>query len=374
MENLLPALLTTKTRVPLLRRGLVRRKDLIQRLSRERDHALTIVRAPAGYGKSTLLQQWALDDARLFAWVQLDPSDNDPVLFWRYVLAALRVQVPGLAESAWRRLASPAPDLDAAITDLLNELLDGPEELVLVLDDYHVIDNPECHRTITFFIDHVAQNTQVVLATRGRLPFSVSRLIARGSVTEIRRRDLEFTPVETAAAVRLRAPAASDETVSRIRERTEGWPVGVYLATWNLDTDASVAIGESEAATVTQRYLIDEMLSHLDDEDRAFVRETSILERLSGNLCDHVTGRTDSSEILARLESANLLLIPLDDVGHWYRYHHLLQEILRADLRDDSCTDESMLHIRASDWFLRHDDASLAIHHAIESGGLMTAG
>jgi len=368
------ALITAKTMIPSPRRGLIPRTDLIERLGTGQERVLTHIHAPAGYGKSTLFQQWAEEDARRFAWVQLDPSDNDPIVLWRYILAALRTQVPGLADTASHILASPAPDLDAALTDLLNGLLDVPDRIVLMLDDYHVIENPDCHRTLRMFIDYLPQTTEVALASRTPPPIPVSRLISRGLLLEIRRGDLQFTPTETEQAVRTHDRYATNADIARIHEHTEGWPTGVYLTAATLTTiPNAVNIQHADSGTL-HRYLVDEMLTDIPTDDREFLQETSHLNRLNGELCDHVTGRTDSADFLARLAASNLLLVPLDEVGYWYRYHHLLQEVLQADPRGNRLGDDSVRQMRASEWWLMNGDPSAAIDHAIESGELAIAG
>ena len=373
LEEPSSALITAKTMIPSPRRGLIPRTDLIERLGKGQERVLTLVHAPAGYGKSTLFQQWAEEDARRFAWVQLDPSDNDPILLWRYILAALRTQVPGLAGTASHILASPAPDLDAALTDLLNGLLDVPERIVLVLDDYHVIENPDCHRTLRMFIDHLPQTTEVALASRTPPPIPVSRLISRGLLLEIRRGDLQFTPTETEQAVRTQNRYATNADIARIHEKTEGWPTGVYLTAATLTTIPNAVNLQHVDTGILHRYLVEGMLTDVPSDDREFLRETSHLNRLNGELCDHVTGRTDSADVLARLADSNLLLIPLDEARYWYRYHHLLQEVLQADALGDRPGD-AVRHIRASEWWLMNGDPSAAIDHAIESGELAMAG
>ena len=279
-----PTLLAIKTHMPVTQSGLIHRSGLVQRLSSEQPRALTVVRAPAGYGKSTLLQQWAENDnTRHFAWVGLEPSENDPILFWRYIVAAIRTQVPGFGDSAEDMLTSGAPDLDAVLFDLLNELLDVDTRTVLILDDYHEIVNTECHRTLQLFVDHLPRTAEIALVSRTQPPISVSRLLSRGLLTEIGQSDLQFSAAETHEAIRLVTPFASAEDSSRIHERTEGWPVGVYLATRSRSSNLT-SVGSLRGDTaVTQRYIVDEILSQLPTEDRIFLKETSMLRGLASS-------------------------------------------------------------------------------------------
>lgn len=362
-----PPLVLTKTRPGVPRVGLVRRHEVISRLCEATDRIVTLVQAPAGYGKSTALMQWAkADPVRRFAWLTLEQPDNDPAVFWRYVLLALRGQTPGFADRAWRLLHRPQPDINAVIIHVLNDLLDLPGRYVLVLDDYHVITEPKCHASVQYFIDHLPKSMQIAFGTRSRPPLSVSRLEATGSLLVIDRGDLRFNPEETRKAVEAVGRTFSPETLRQIHERTEGWPVGVYLSAIAADVDSPSSILRS--ASAASAYVKEQMIADLSEADRSALTQWSILRHLNGSLCDRVANRRDSATRLAQLSEANLLLLPLDTSGTWYRFHDLLGDALRREFARRPAEQQRTAHRRAMQWWLQEDDPTQAIHHAIEAG------
>jgi LuxR family maltose regulon positive regulatory protein len=357
-----------KTNAPIHRAGLVRRDELIRRLSSTKDRQVTLVQAPAGYGKSSVLMQWAkTDPLRRFGWLTLENTDNDPALLWRYMLLALRALTPGFADRAWRLLHQRQPDLEVVITHVLNSLLDVPGRLVLVLDDYHIITNPQCHDSMQNFIDHLPRSMQVAFGTRARPPLSLSKLEASGTVLVIDSTALQFTLEETKKAVEGTGGRLSREEIARVHEATEGWPAGVYLTAitdypHSADGDLSGGVGALHS------YLMEQMIGNLSEDDRSVLAEWSILRHLNGSLCDRVADRRDSVSHLEQLSEANLLLMPLDASRDWYRFHDLLGDALRREFARHPAEQQRVAHRRAMEWWLEKGDTAQAIHHGIEAG------
>lgn len=361
-------LLAAKLHPPRLRPDRLGRPRLIAQVEAALGRPLVLVSAQAGSGKSTLLADWATETHRRVAWVSLEPSDDDPVRFWSYVVAAIAVVRPGLPEGV---SVPPSHEAAAAVVAiaLVNELRRNPAELVVVLDDYHVIDSPEIHRGIGSLVEHLPAAVHMVIATRSDPSLPLTSLRARGLVAELRQSDLRFTPAEAAALLRdAWGLAVSDGGLATLAGRTEGWAAGYQLAGLSLqgrsDTDSFIA-----RLSGTNRYIIDylteEVLQRESAEVRGFLLQTSILERLSGGLCDAVTGGTDGQHRLEALERANLFVVALDEERHWYRYHHLFADLLRARLVRELPDGVIDLHRRAAAW---HRDRGLideAIRHAL---------
>jgi LuxR family maltose regulon positive regulatory protein len=362
-----PALIVTKSRVPMQRAGLVRRNELIKRLSNVRDRQVTLVQAPAGYGKSTVLVEWArADPVRRFGWVTLEKTENDPVLLWQYMVYALRAIVPGFADGAWRLLHRPQPDLEAAITHVLNGLFDVPGRLVLILDDYQVITNQQCHDSMQYFINHLPTSMHVALGTRTRPPLSLSKLEASGTLLVVDSTALRFTLEETKSALDIAGRRLNSEEIARVHERTEGWPAGVYLSA--IANDPPSAEGDVTGGTrAVHKYLREQMLDRISDEKRTILAKWSILQGFNGSLCDRVADRNDSATHLEQLSETNMLLIPLDADGDWYRFHDLLNDVLRREFARLPVEQQRIAHQRAMEWWLENGDAPRAIHHAIEA-------
>lgn len=366
-------LLATKTRVPRPRPGWVSRPRLTARLDAVTGRELVLVCGPAGFGKSSLLADWVRHRPGV-AWLSLDAGDNDPVRFWRHVAAALDGARPGLAERVGALLGG-AGTLDAAVGALVNELAEVACEVVLVVDDYHLVESPEVHRSLEFLLDHQPGALRLVLAGRTDPPLPLARMRARGQLAELRAADLRFTPAE--AAELLRAAAGTelpDAVVSALGERTEGWAAGLQLAALSLrgrdgvDDVAAFVEEFSGSHRYVLDYLAEEVLDRQPDELRTFLLETSVLERLCGPLCDEVTGRTGSQRLLEAIEAANLFVIPLDGTRRWWRYHHLFADLLRARLMQTDPARPPELHRAAAGWYERQALPDDAIRHALAGG------
>jgi LuxR family transcriptional regulator, maltose regulon positive regulatory protein len=366
-------LLATKLHVPRRRRGSVPRRRLDALLDRGDEAALTLVSAPAGFGKTTLLTQWLAGSpgGRATAWLSLDQRDSDPALFWTYLLAALESAADGLGAAARSLLESRAP-VDDVLAVLVNDLAAVPGELVLVLDDYHVVEGPAVHAGVAFLLEHLPPQVHLVIATRADPPLPLARLRARGDLVEVRAADLRFTPEETATylgeAMGLSLPA---EAVGALAGRTEGWIAALQLAALSMqgrDDVAGFVAGFAGDDRYVVDYLVEEVLSRQPDEVRDFLLRTSVLSRLSGPLCDAVVGRDGSGAVLEALDRGNLFVVPLDDARRWYRYHHLFADVLRARLLEELPAEVAGLHRRASAWYERAGEAAEAIRHAVAGG------
>src|ERR1700704_1811157 len=368
-------LLETKLYVPKWRRGLVPRPRLSDRLNRGAESKLTLVSAPAGFGKTTLLADWLAAvavDGRTVTWLSLDQSDNHPASFWTYLIAALQTGEPRIGGSAISLLQSPQPPpIEAVLTLLLNELGGMSTDLVLVLDDYHVIDARDIHDGMVFLLEHLPPRLHLVIASRADPPLPLARLRARGELVEIRAADLRFTPDE--AAVYLNQEMGLDLTahdIAVLDERTEGWIAALQLAALSMkgrEETASFIAGVSGDDRYIVDYLVEEVLKRQPGRVRQFLLQTSVLERLSGMLSDAVTGQDSGpgNGMLEALERANLFVVPLDDRRRWYRYHHLYADVLRARLLDEQPARLGELHLRASTWFELHGHTIEAVEHAL---------
>ena len=339
--------------------------------------------APAGYGKTALLADWARHGRRPIAWLSLDTADNDPARFWRYVVAALDRACPGIGERVGPLLGPPAPPsfewlLEALINEVAARLGDG--EALLVLDDYHVISSELVHSSLRFLLEQRPPGLRLILASRSDPPLSLARHRARGQLAELRAGELRFTAREAAALLQQVAAAPggalSDGAVAALAARTEGWAAGLQLAGLSLRGQHDVA-GFVAAFTGSHRYVLDylaeEVLERQSEQVRAFLLETSVLERLSGALCDAVTGRGGSQALLEQVEQAGLFLVPLDEVRGWWRYHHLFADLLRARLQDEQPGRVSRLHRTAAAWYEEHGLADDAIRHAVAASDMTWA-
>ncbi|MFL6099064.1 MAG: LuxR C-terminal-related transcriptional regulator [Actinomycetales bacterium] len=371
---MLAPLLESKLRVPRRRTGVVLRERLMDRLERGGPGTVTLVSAPAGFGKTTLLVEW-LDRHgadRGIAWVSLDSRDNDPATYWAYVVAALRTAAGEVGAGAQMLLQSGVAPTEAALTELCNELDLQSRDVILVLDDYHVIEASEIHDAMTFVVEHLPSRLQLVLATRADPPLPLPKLRARAGLVEARSADLRFTGEETQQYLRTTMGLdLEDDDVTALENRTEGWIAALQLAGLSLqnrsDTMGFIAEFAGDDRYVLD-YLAEEVLARLPDDVRLFLLQTSMLERLSGSLCDAVTASTGGKARLAALERANLFLTPLDDRREWYRYHQLFADVLRAHLLEDASDDVAGLHRRAAAWFEAHAETSLAVDHYLAAG------
>jgi LuxR family maltose regulon positive regulatory protein len=373
------ALLETKFYVPRSRHGLVPRPRLSERLDRGTASKLMLVSAPAGFGKTTLLTEWLAAgpappaDERLVAWLSLDPGDNDPASFWAYVIAALREVASGVGESALALLhASPPPPIETVLTVLLNDLGAIAADIVLVLDDYHVIDAREVQDGMAFLLDHLPSQFHVVIAGRADPALPLPRLRARGELVEIRAAELRFTPDEAAAYFNgMMGLQLTARDVAVLEVRTEGWVAALQLAALSMqgrDDIGGFIAGFAGDDRYVVDYLAEEVLQRQSDRVQTFLLQTSILGRLSGPLCDAVTGQGDGKAMLEALDRGNLFLVSLDDRRRWYRYHHLFADVLQARLLDEQPSQVPDLHRRASAWYEQNGEQSVAIGHALAAG------
>lgn len=366
-----PPLLETKLHAPRRRRGVIPRARLTERLTEPSLPALTVVAAPAGFGKSTLLAEWFADPGpghRLSAWLSLDAGDNDPTVFWSYLIASVRTAVPEAGSRALALLQLAQP-LESVAASLLNDLTGLDREMVLVLDDYHVIESTALHEGMAFLLEHLPPQVHLVLGSRADPPLPLARLRARGELLEVRAADLRFTADEAAAYLNdVMGLQLTATDVDVLEDRTEGWVAALQLAALSMQgRDDTAGFIESFAGDdrFVVDYLAEEVLERQPDEVRTFLLETAILDRFTGALCDAVTGGRGGRAMLERLDRANLFLVSLDDRRLWYRYHHLFADVLRSRLLDEEPEKIDELHRRASAWFAAAGEQPEAIAHAL---------
>jgi LuxR family maltose regulon positive regulatory protein len=365
-------LLATKLNVPNLRPGFVPRPRLLGRLDEGVARELTLVCAPAGFGKTAMLADWAHRGARSVAWLALDAGDNDPARFWRHAAAALDRVRPGIAERVVPMLGPPAPSsFEGLVTGLVNELAaqPGEGEVLLVLDDYHLIEAQQVHGSVTFLLDHLPEGLHLVLASRADPLLPMARWRARGQLAEVRTAELRFTAAEAATLLREAVESElPEDAVAALVSRTEGWAAGLQLAGLSLRGKSDVAALVASFSG-SHRYVLDflteEVLERQPESVRGFLLETSVLDRLSGPLCDAATGRADGQQMLEAIERANLFLVPLDEVRGWWRYHHLFADLLRTRLQQQQPERVPELHRNAAAWCERHGLVDDAVRHAL---------
>ncbi len=368
-------LLATKLHVPGLHPGFVPRLRLVQALEDSLARQLILICAPAGCGKTALLAGWAQSGNHPLAWLSLDAADNDPARFWRHAVAALERVAPGMGERVGPLLGPSAPpSFEGLVTALINELAaqPGEEEVLLVLDDYHLIGAPPVHASLMFLVDHLPPGLRVVLASRSDPPLPLARLRAAGQLAELRAADLRFTEEEAAALLHEAMGADLPGTaVAALEARTEGWAAGLQLAALSLRGQAD-PVGFVAAFSGSHRYVLDylgeEVLDRQEPELRGFLLETSVPDRLSGALCDAVTGRAGSQAMLEKIERAGLFLVPLDEVRGWWRYHQLFADLLRARLQREQPERVPALHRAAAAWSEAQGLADDAVRHALAAG------
>ncbi len=365
------ALLATKLHVPRPQPGFVPRPRLVQALGEGLVRGRMLVCAPAGSGKTALLADCARGGGRPVAWLGLDGGDSDPARFWRYVVAALERARPGLAG---RVGPLPSRSFEGLVTTLINVLAADPgqDEVLLVLDDYHLADSGPVHESVAFMLENLLPSLRVVVSSRADPPLPLARLRARGQLAELRAADLRFTPEEAAALLGETAgPALPGTAVTALVARTEGWAAGLQLAGLSLRGHADPAGFAAEfggSHRFVLDYLADEVLASQPGQVRAFLLETSVLERLSAELCDAVTGQGGSQAMLQDIERAGLFLVPLDEMRGWWRYHRLFADLLRARLQAEQPNRVQALHRAAAAWCEEHDLADDAVRHALAAG------
>jgi LuxR family maltose regulon positive regulatory protein len=340
---------------------------------------LTLISASAGFGKTTLVSEWVASCGRPVAWLSLDEGDNNPARFLIYVVAALQTIVADLGEGVQAALQSPQPPAtEAILTRLLNEITTIPDNFVLVLDDYHVIDSKPVDEALTFLLEHLPPQMHLVIATREDPHLPLARLRARGQLTELRAADLRFTPAEAAEFLgQVMGLNLSAEDIAALEARTEGWIAGLQLAALSMQGHQDVT-SFIQSFTGSHHfvldYLVEEVLHQQTESIQTFLLRTSILDRLCGSLCDAVLLDPSASgqETLEYLEHANLFIVPLDNERHWFRYHHLFADLLRQRLQRSSTLSTGKekrgvdeLHRRASEWYEHNGSAADAIRHAL---------
>jgi LuxR family maltose regulon positive regulatory protein len=372
-----PSLMKTKFFIPPVRPGHVTRPRLLERLQAIPNYKLTIVSAPAGFGKTTLVSEWASSTRKGISttWLSLDQADNDPVRFWHYFITAVRKLRPNAGGTALSRLRSPEPySHESVLTSLINDVSNCPDDCAIILDDYHLIKADPVHAGITFLLDHMPPRMHLVVSTRTAPPIPLARLRGRGTMLEIGADDLRFS-VDEATALLAGVPNVKlvAEDVMALNARTEGWAAGLTIAALSLSKhgDAHRFITTFTGShRYIMDYLIEEVLRHHPAELQDFLLRTSVLERLTDPLCEHLTGISGSREMLARMEpSAGGFLVPLDESRQWYRYHHLLAELLRHQLEVQAGREVvAALHRRASQWYEDNGFLDDAVRHSLKAG------
>ncbi|GHO99366.1 LuxR family transcriptional regulator [Reticulibacter mediterranei] len=382
-------LLSTKLALPRPRHSLVPREELFSHLDSGMDHTITLLSAPAGFGKTTVVRAWiaarnANQEQFKAAWLSLDGEDNDPVRFWRYVIAACQCFDTTIGQSALEWLSSTQPfhfdyssriSFESVVTGLLNGLNRMEAPCVLVIEDYHVIALSHIHEMFAYFLDHLPATIHVILLSRSDLPLPLAHLRAQGNMFEIRTADLRFSLEETRAFLQQRLPfPLSEEMVERVYERTEGWGAGLNLLVLALRRYTDHQELERFVATLTGRYrplleyLVSDVLNTQPEPLQLFLLQTSGLARLTGSLCDAVTGRTDSDLLIEQIERANLFLEPLDGAGEWYRYHSLFAEAMQHEALHRLGTEGLGACLqRASNWYEQENQLTDAVETALKA-------
>jgi LuxR family transcriptional regulator, maltose regulon positive regulatory protein len=368
-------LLATKLFVPAVAHTLIPRPHLDTLLQKSLEYPLTLVSAPAGFGKTTLLTSWIRSlsaDSSLVAWVSLDKEDNDPRLFWTYILAALGAQDPERFSQLFRYLQSPeAPPLKHVLTKLVNLLVDSTQHYVLILDDYHAISEQEVHTTLVYLIDYLPPRLHIILSTRADPPLPFPQLRARHQLFEVHADQLRCSAKEVEAFFgQVMGLRISEEAVQQVTARTEGWLVGLQLLGLSLHgrTDLATLLEETSGE---QRYILDYLtqvvLACQPQEVQTFLLSTCILQQLNASICDAVLQQSGSQRMLERLEQANLFVVSLDTKRECYRYHALFAEVLHYQLQQTHADLVPLLHHRASLWYAQHDQTTDAILHAFKA-------
>lgn len=359
----------SKLAIPAQRRGSLRRTPLVSRLRGGNEARYVSIAAPAGYGKTTLLAQWAAKDARPFAWVSLDDGDNDPVVLLSYIAAALNAVEP-IDQSVFRGVAAGGTALwSTAVPRLSSAIASVSAPIVIVLDDVHVLTDERSLDAVDALALHVPPDSLLVFAGRGEAALALARYRVRGELLEIGPAELALTDSQAGALLADAGVNVSDDEAHALNERAEGWPAGLYLAALSLQASPGPAAEEfaGDDRFVTE-YLRSEHFAQLKPEEIEFLTRTAVLNRMTGSFCDAVLGRTDSARMLAALERANLFVVALDHHSGWYRYHHLFREMLCAELERREPALIAELHRRAAAWCVEHNMPDWAIDHSSAAG------
>jgi LuxR family transcriptional regulator, maltose regulon positive regulatory protein len=364
-------LLASKLRRPVVRPGTVLRLPLTERLARGDLRPIVSVVAPPGYGKTTLLSQWAERNGQAFAWVSVGEGDNDPKVLLTYVAAALDAVEP-IDRRVFDALASPVSSVPGSVVPRLGSAFwSMTSPVVLVLDDVHVLHNSECRAALSVLADHVPAGSRLALAGRAEPPLRVARLRAEGRILEIGPGDLSLTCEEASSLLRDAGVALGEDEVAGLHRRTEGWPAGLYLAALYLReggalANAAVSFGGDDR--LVSEYMESEFLARISRRQRAFLTRTAVLERMSGPLCEAVLELPRSAETLADLARSNLMLVPLDRHGEWFRYHHLFRDMLLAELERREPGLIPVLRRRAAGWCARNGWPEEALEYSMAAG------
>ncbi|MFC1905936.1 LuxR C-terminal-related transcriptional regulator [Chloroflexota bacterium] len=348
---------------------MISRPKLIQKLNAGLAGKLTLVSAPAGYGKTTALCEWIRSTKVPVCWISVDAGDNDPARFWAYVIAALQTIEPTAGKAAEKLIKSRQQlPIEAILTSLINDISADDAELIMVLDDYYLIELEAIHKAISFFIDHLPPQLHLVIAGRSDPPLPLANLRAKGLLSELRTADLRFTPQEASDFLKLTTQTElSDNDILQLEERTEGWIASLQMAALSLKGRDDVS-GFINSFSGSHRYILDylteEVLRRQDEPTRAFLLKTSIVDHLCGPMCDALTKRDDGQKTLEQLDEANLFVQPLDDKRYWYRYHRLFTDLLRNQLIRTYPGDIHSLHFTAAKWYEENGYVQGAMHHA----------
>jgi LuxR family transcriptional regulator, maltose regulon positive regulatory protein len=366
-----PDLVVSKLHRPLIRPGTVRRSWLIERLAGGDVRPIVLVVAPPGYGKTTLLSQWAERNGQSFAWVSVDEADNDPKVLLSYVAEALDAVEP-IDERVFDALASPGSSVLGSVVPRLGAAFASMSSpVVLVLDDVHLLHERECRVALSVLADHVPDGSRLALAGRDQPSLRVARLRTEGKITEIGPRELSLTREEASSLLRNTGLVLGEEDVAALHQRTEGWPAGLYLAALYLREGgplASAAVSFGGDDRLVSEYMESEFLARISRRQRLFLTRTAVLERMCGPLCDAVLELSGSATVLADLEQSNLLLVPLDRHREWYRYHHLFRDMLLAELHRLEPELMPVLYRRAAQWYERNGAPGEAVGYWMKAG------
>jgi LuxR family maltose regulon positive regulatory protein len=379
-------ILTTKLYIPLPRPKVILRPRLIEKLNeglhqyQNFGRKLTLISAPAGFGKTSLVSEWLASCQQPAAWLSLDEGDNDPACFLSYLVAALQTinNDVGKGVLVATQTSEPLTTInESLLATLLNEIAAIPDNFILVLDDYHVIDSEHIDRALTYLLDHLPPQMHLVITTREDPSLPLPRYRTKAQLTEIRAAELRFTPEEASAFLnQMMNLNLSAENVAALELRTEGWIAGLQLAALSMQGREDIA-SFIQAFAGSNRfvldYLVEEVLQYQAENIRSFLLQTSILDKFCASLCNAVTEREDGKEILDVLERSNLFLIPLDDKRQWSRYHHLFAEVLMTHLLEGQPQEVSSLHLRASAWYEQNGLRSDAIRHALAAKDFVLA-
>jgi LuxR family maltose regulon positive regulatory protein len=369
-------LIPSKLHRPVPRPGTVQRSSLIERLARGNRCPVVSVVAPAGYGKTTLVSQWAEHDGQASVWVSVDEGDNDPKVLLAYVAAALDAVEP-IDQRVFDALASPASSVPGVVVPrLCAAFWSMTTPVVLVLDDVHLVHSREGQAALSMLAEHVPEDSQLVLAGRTRPPVRIARLRAEGRILEIGPDDMSLTAEEAASLLRAAKVALGEEDVAELHRRTEGWAVGLYLAALSLREGGSLphaAASFGGADRFVSEYVESELLARISKQQREFLTRAAVLERMCGPLCEAALGLPGSAATLADLAGSNLLLVPLDRRGEWYRYHHLFRDMLQAELERREPGLPPIVRRRAAAWCLGNGLPEEALEYSIAAGDVDTA-